>query len=97
MSHTINISRIKEVKSALESLKDNFVFVGGATVSLYANRMAEEVRPTKDVDILVEIWSRWAFAELEAKVRQLGFVNDMTSKFLGRYILGDIKIGRAHV
>jgi len=90
MSHTINISRIKEVKSALEPLKENFVFVGGATVSLYAKRMAEEVRPTKDVDILVEIWSRWDFAELEAKVRQLGFVNDMTSKFLGRYILGDI-------
>lgn len=90
MNHTINISRIKEIKNALEPLKDNFVFVGGATVSLYAKRMAEEVRPTKDVDILVEIWSRWDFAEFEAKVRQLGFVNDMTSKFLGRYILGDI-------
>ncbi len=41
MSHSINISRIKEVKIALEPLKDNFVFVGGATVSLYAERMAE--------------------------------------------------------
>jgi len=82
MSHSINISRIKEVKSALEPLKDNFVFVGGATVSLYVERMAAEVRPTNDVDILVEIWSRWDFAELEAKMRQLGFVNDMTSRFL---------------
>lgn len=90
MSHSVNISRIKEVKSALEPLKDNIVFVGGATVSLYAERMAEEVRPTKDVDILVEIWSRWDFADLEERVRQLGFVNDMNAKFLGRYILGDI-------
>ncbi len=39
---------------------------------------------------MVEIWTRWDYAELEAKVRQLGFVNDMTSKFLGRYILVDI-------
>jgi len=90
MSHSVNISRIKEVKSALEPLKDNIVFVGGATVSLYAERMAEEVRPTKDVDILVEIWSRWEFADLEERVRQLGFVNDMNAKFIGRYILGDI-------
>jgi hypothetical protein len=89
MSHSVNISRIKEVKSALEPLKDNIVFVGGATVSLYAERMAEEVRPTKDVDILVEIWSRWEFADLEER-RQLGFVNDMNAKFIGRYILGDI-------
>jgi len=90
MSHSVNISRIKKVKSALETLKDNIVFVGGATVSLYAERMAEEVRPTKDVDILVEIWSRWGFADLEERVRHLGFVNDMNAKFLGRYILGDI-------
>jgi len=90
MSHSVNISRIKEVKSALEPLKDNIVFVGGATVSLYAERMAEEVRPTKDVDILVEIWSRWEFADLEERVRQLGFVNDMNATFIGRYILGDI-------
>ncbi len=90
MSHSVNIIRIKEVKSALEPLNDNIVFVGGATVSLYAERMAEEVRPTTDVDILVEIWSRWDFADLEERVRQLGFVNDMNAKFLGRYILGDI-------
>ena len=54
MSHTINIRRLKEVKKALEALKDNFVFVGGATVSLYADRMVDEVRPTKDLDLLVE-------------------------------------------
>jgi hypothetical protein len=30
------------------------VFVGGATVSLYADRIAAEVRPTDDIDILLE-------------------------------------------
>ncbi len=54
MSHRTSITRIKAVNNALGDLKDRFVFVGGATVSLYADRMAEELRPTDDVDVLVE-------------------------------------------
>jgi hypothetical protein len=55
MGHRTNITRIEAVNNALGNLKDDFVFVGGATVSLYADRMAEEVRPTDDIDILVEL------------------------------------------
>jgi predicted nucleotidyltransferase len=87
MSHSTNITRIKAVNNALEQLRDDVVFVGGATVSLYADRMAEEVRPTDDVDILVELWSRWDYAALEEKLRRLGFKNDTTAKFVGRYII----------
>lgn len=54
MSHQTNLLRIKAVYNALGSLQDDVVFVGGATVSLYADRMAEEVRPTDDIDILIE-------------------------------------------
>lgn len=35
MSHQTNISRIKAVYNALEDLRDQVVFVGGATVSLF--------------------------------------------------------------
>ena len=35
----------------------------------------------------VELWSRWEYAELEAKLRQLGFKNDTTAEFVGRYII----------
>jgi predicted nucleotidyltransferase len=87
MSHRVNITRIKAVNNALGELRHNVVFVGGATVSLYADRMAEEVRPTDDVDILVELWSRWSYAEFEEKLRQLGFKNDTTAKFVGRYVI----------
>ena len=87
MSHRINITRIKAVSNALGYLKDKVVFVGGATVSLYADRAAAEVRPTEDVDVLVEIFSRWDYAALEEQLRKMGFRNDVTSKFLGRYLL----------
>lgn len=92
MGHRANIERIKSVFDALEKLAKECVFVGGATVSLYADRMAEEVRPTDDVDILVEIGSLMDFTMMEEKMRSLGFKNDMQAKFIGRYRLKDIII-----
>jgi predicted nucleotidyltransferase len=62
------------------------VYVGGATVSLYADRIATEVRPTDDVDILLEIATRGHFAQIEDRLRAAGFKNDTTAKFLGRYL-----------
>lgn len=92
MGHRVNIERIRKVFDALGKLAQECVFVGGATVSLYADRMAEEVRPTDDVDILVEIGSLMDFTVLEEKIRDLGFQNDMQAKFIGRYKLRDIII-----
>ncbi len=90
MSHQANITRIKAVSNALGTISDRVVFVGGATVSLYADRVAPEVHPTDDVDIVVEISTRWEFAELEEQLRKMGFQNDATGKFLGRYLLPGI-------
>ena len=85
-SHT-NIVRIKAVYNGLQELRDQVVFVGGAVVSLYMERSAEDVRETKDVDIIVGIYSRVKFAELEDRLRAIGFKNDTTAKFMGRFIL----------
>jgi predicted nucleotidyltransferase len=85
MSHQLNITRIKAVYNALGDIRDDVVFIGGAAVSLYADRAAEEVRETKDVDILVEVYTHQKFAELEEKLRAKGFVNDSSSKFAARY------------
>jgi predicted nucleotidyltransferase len=90
MSHQTNITRIRAVSNALGELKNQVVFVGGATVSLYADRVAAEVRATEDVDIVVEITSRWEYAALEEQLRKMGFQNDTSSKFLGRYLLPGI-------
>lgn len=92
MSHKTNITRIKAVSNALGHLKDKIVFVGGATVSLYADRAATEARPTDDVDIVVEIATKWDYAELEEQLRRIGFQNDINSTYIGRYTLTGIII-----
>ena len=92
MSHRDNIVRIKAVFNALGTLRKDVVFVGGSTVSLYADRIAEEVRPTNDVDILIEIWTHREYAEIEEQLRKMGFRNDMTSKVACRYTIGDTTV-----
>src|SRR5688500_17504881 len=90
MSHHANITRISAVHNALGVIKDKGVFDGGAAVSLYADRAGADTRPTDDVDIVVEIATRWEFAVLEEQLRTMGFQNDITANFLGRYLLPGI-------
>ncbi|MEP7253453.1 MAG: hypothetical protein ABI683_13775 [Ginsengibacter sp.] len=92
MSHQKNILRIKAVHNALGTLQNDVVFVGGATVSLYADRMAEEVRPTDDVDILVELWTYKDYAALEDQLRKIGFVNDQDSGIICRFQVQGITV-----
>jgi len=62
-----NLTRIKAVCRALEGLKQEYVFVGGATVSLYATtpELTAEVRPTDDVDVIIELATYKGYAELD--------------------------------
>jgi hypothetical protein len=87
MNHHLNITRIKSVFHALGELKEKVVFVGGATVSLYTDSKTDEIRPTDDIDIVVEIYTHQEYAALDEKLRKLGFVNDQTSGIICRYII----------
>ena len=52
----INIHVVAEIAEALGEIKNDIVFVGGAVVSSYTDDpAADEIRPTKDVDITLEI------------------------------------------
>jgi hypothetical protein len=65
-----NILMLQTVANGLGELKDEMIFVGGAVAELYAdNPAASEIRPTKDVDCVIEISSRLQFARLEKKLR----------------------------
>lgn len=81
----LSITRIKAVYNALGELQDKVVFVGGAVVSLYAEREIQEPRPTDDVDIIVEVLNYKEQAHLDEKLRQFGFVNDKESGIACRY------------
>jgi predicted nucleotidyltransferase len=84
-----NLIRIKAVYQALKGLEQDYVFVGGATVSLYATNpgLAAEIRPTDDVDIVAELASYKGYAELDERLRHLGFSNDVTSGVICRYTI----------
>lgn len=92
MDHHTNILRIKAVANALDSLKEKVVFIGGATVSLYANRPVLEIRPTDDVDIIIEILNYRERAQLEEKLRKIGFSNDMDLGIVCRYKIHGIVV-----
>lgn len=75
MSDHTNIVRIKAVNNALQELRDSVVFVGGATISLYADRPVLEVRPTDDVDVIIEIVNYTQRQQLEEKLRKIAYIN----------------------
>jgi hypothetical protein len=75
------------VYNAFEELRDEIVFVGGATVSLYTDREIVEPRPTDDIDVIIEIISYRERAALEEKLRDKGFAHDVESGIVCRYIV----------
>ncbi|MFW2477442.1 MAG: hypothetical protein ACN4EP_11025 [Sediminibacterium sp.] len=92
MSHQVHITRIMAVYNALEDLRDEVVFVGGATVSLYADSRAEEVRPTDDIDIVIELLTHKDYAKLDERLRAKGFQNDQESGVICRYTIQGIVV-----
>ena len=52
----INKGVIRKIALALGELNDQVIYVGGAVVSLYIDDpAADEVRPTKDIDISMSL------------------------------------------
>lgn len=89
-----NMIMLQTVAIGLGNLKDEMVFVGGAVAELYAdNPAASEIRPTLDVDCVIEMGSRLQFAKLEENLRAKGFANDISANApICRWIYKDIKV-----
>jgi hypothetical protein len=82
----LSILRTKAVALILKELNQKLVFVGGATVALYAPKeISLETRPTDDVDIVVELASDMDYSKLDEELRRLGFRNDIESGIICRY------------
>jgi hypothetical protein len=68
---------------------DEVAFVGGATVVLWlTDPAAPEPRPTKDVDVVVEVASRLAWHDFEDRLRARGLRNDSSSHVICRWMAG---------
>jgi predicted nucleotidyltransferase len=89
-----NRERLKIVAKSLGDMCNQVVFLGGATVELYATSPAAPTpRPTLDVDCIVEITSITQLHALDEKLRRRGFVNDRSEGApICRWICQGIKV-----
>lgn len=72
-----NLPLLDSVAQALGTLRDRFVFVGGAAAGLLVTDQATApVRATRDVDVIVEVASLAEYHTLERELEQAGFRRD---------------------
>ena len=81
MNNGNNIAMIEVVAKGLGALRKNFVFIGGAAVSFYLKETnSTDIRPTDDVDCIVEITSHKDYHALQATLEKAGFSHSMKEK-----------------
>ena len=67
------IENLEKVAAILANVPERFVFTGGGTIVLYVDEIIrDELRPTKDVDCVVEIFSRAGYYQLATALRKVG-------------------------
>lgn len=90
-----NLARLKDIALVLGDIKDQVVFVGGATVGLYIDDQAAPTpQPSEDIDCVVEIATYGEWCEFEKKLRAKGFQDadfsgeDTNPPTCRKYLLG---------
>ena len=92
-NQTINRKATIKVAKALGELNNEAVFVGGAIVSLYINDpAAEDIRPTKDLDLTFQIATVGRLEQLREALTQRGFIQTHEDKVICRFRLDDLLI-----
>ncbi len=82
-----------KIAKALGALNQKVVYVGGAVVSFYINDpSAEDVRPTKDIDISMDIASLGELERIREKLIQKGFYQSSEDEVICRFRYDDIKV-----
>jgi len=73
----IPFASLKALASELKALEIDYAFTGGSIVGLLLdNPDLTPIRPTDDVDVIVEVLSRKNYPRFEERLRERGFLND---------------------
>lgn len=81
-----NLPDLRLIADALGNLRDQLVFVGGAVAGLLVtDPLSDPVRATRDVDAIINA-SRATFYRVENAVARLGFIRDVHSEVICRWI-----------
>jgi predicted nucleotidyltransferase len=92
-NRTINISVVAEVAQALCELKEQMVFIGGAVVSLYADDpSADEIRPTADIDMTINLMNFSNWVKMQNRLAQLGFSPNPYGHAICSYLYNNIPV-----
>lgn len=86
---------ITTVATALgDDLGPRLVFVGGSTTALFITDTAtlEDVRVTDDVDLIVDLAGYPAWAQLQDRLREKGFVEAADTEVICRMKLGELTV-----
>lgn len=81
-----NLPILRLIANALGDLREDLVFVGGCAAGLLlTDPAAESIRPTRDVDAIVEAASLAGFYRMEATLPARGFERDADSEVICRW------------
>lgn len=82
----MTVELLELAAATLADLLPQVVFVGGATITLWiTDPGAPPPRPTKDVDVVVEVTTRGDFYEFGADLRDHGFAEDQEDGVICRW------------
>lgn len=89
----INIAVVAEVAQGLKDIKSQMVFVGGSVVSLYTDDpAADEIRPTADVDMTLNMINLSNWSVIQEKLSELGFYPDPFGHAICSYKFNNIPV-----
>lgn len=94
LRHNPIIENLEKAAEVLLNIPEQFIFTGGATVILYARKdVYGEIRPTEDVDCVVEVNTRREYYQLADKLRRGGLSEcDRANSPLCRWLYEDLVI-----
>jgi hypothetical protein len=82
----VSIELIELAAATLGPVKDRVAFLGGAAMALWiTDPAAPEVRPTEDVDVIVELGSLADYYAFGEELRERGFQEDSESDVIARW------------
>lgn len=89
----INRAVTKKIATALGPLNERVVYVGGTVVSLYIDDpSADDVRPTKDLDLTMEIASLGELEALREELIRRGFIQTANDSVICRFRYEDVLV-----
>ncbi len=89
----MSVELLECAADALGPILDEVVFVGGASVVLWITHpAARPPRPTKDVDVVIEVTTRSQYRQFSKRMRARGFSEDMQSNVICRWRHADMDL-----